>query len=491
MITKKVSFLCGVLIFVGVKGFKIPLEADYVSKDKLTYKAEIGPSIYEEYNYCQAKYPSISTYKPMEGSTLVFLQGVIRHGDRTPIQSYTNDTAVWNECGGSNDVVQLYPNGLSGNSGPPVKIEIAQPKAGERTRPNIFWKGNCKDGQLTDKGKSQHNILGENVREIYVDMLKYLDKYLSDGTSIRVRTTDVWRTQHSAQSFIQGLYPPYTRGDKVVVPLSHYPRPLENMRVNLEYCPRIRQIFEKIKSSKKFKKYLRRNKKKMKQISSVFGEYKYLDRKMKDSWFTIMDQLNTLRCHNKPLPCSASSGYCATKEDAELALKNAIFENQIYRHNKEFFNEVVRLTAGTFMHELLDEVNMVIEQDKLLNNQALNKRAHQKLLSSKERLPKFSLYSGHDETISSILAALKVPAPLSDWPPYASSVFFEVWRSNSDNLYYMRVIYNGEVLGLTSKNSKQQHQTISCDLSKCPLVDYISYLNALLPRNVSSECLRV
>lgn len=70
---------------------------------------------------------------------------------------------------------------------------------------------------------------------------------------------------------------------------------------------------------------------------------------------------------------------------------------------------------------------------------------------------KLSVFSGHDTVIAPVLAALGVyTEELCVWPPYASSIVFELWQDSkgaapaapSESSYkkisFVRVIYNGK-----------------------------------------------
>ncbi len=102
---------------------------------------------------------------------LIFSLDLIRHGDRTPIESIPNSPIQFKE-------------GL---------------------------------GQLTQKGVHQEIALGKNMRQQYVYRYHLLpEKYNPD--TMYVRSTDMSRTILSADAFLMGLYPPAKR--------SPYDRPI-------------------------------------------------------------------------------------------------------------------------------------------------------------------------------------------------------------------------------------------------------------------------
>lgn len=95
--------------------------------------------------------------------TLIFAVDIIRHGDRTPIESLPAANYEWPE-------------------GP---------------------------GQLTAEGMQQEYKLGVEFRQKYIEQLHLLPEHYEYGT-IYVRSTDYERTLMSAMSLLTGLYPPGT-----------------------------------------------------------------------------------------------------------------------------------------------------------------------------------------------------------------------------------------------------------------------------------------
>jgi hypothetical protein len=86
-----------------------------------------------------------------------------------------------------------------------------------------------------------------------------------------------------------------------------------------------------------------------------------------------------------------------------------------------------------------------------------NAMLKQRTMPKDQRPPEvlFTLYSGHDTVIAPVLAALGIFDHSCTWPPYASRIAFELWKSNlklAGNLeqnnsiydYYVRVVFNGK-----------------------------------------------
>ncbi|KAF9931548.1 Lysophosphatidic acid phosphatase type 6 [Linnemannia zychae] len=83
----------------------------------------------------------------------------------------------------------------------------------------------------------------------------------------------------------------------------------------------------------------------------------------------------------------------------------------------------------------------------------------------------FSLYSGHDTTLTPLLGLFK--SDDTRWPPYASNLLIELWTVPSHSKdKYVRILYNNKVLTTKSK---------WCDLSWCPVKTFLQYLDQFLP----------
>ena len=62
-------------------------------------------------------------------------------------------------------------------------------------------------GELTDKGRETTLALGERLRHLYVDQLKYMPKIISDADMIYLRASPMPRALESVQESFWGMYP--------------------------------------------------------------------------------------------------------------------------------------------------------------------------------------------------------------------------------------------------------------------------------------------
>lgn len=84
-----------------------------------------------------------------------------------------------------------------------------------------------------------------------------------------------------------------------------------------------------------------------------------------------------------------------------------------------------------------------------------------------------TLWSGHDTSVIPMLNALGLWR--GAWAPYAAQLVFEIWE-DANGAFYIRIIYNGEVLS-------GDFPTGTCDIATglCPYDDFRSFAEARFP----------
>lgn len=215
---------------------------------------------------------------------------------------------------------------------------------------------------------------------------------------------------------IDGLYPSASRktGDRVEV--ITYPTELETLTPNFNACPRIQQMLDAKYATEEYQNFISKNKDFLDRITRItqmtFWGTKY---------YVFSDALLPRICHNMKLPCNAE-GECVTKEDVEKIYVDGNWENK-FRYG---YVDIARLMVGHFANELRDSMAQ----------------------GNKMGYPRYALFSGHDDTLTPLLAGLGISVDI--WPPYASNLVFELWRAKgtmpAEMKLFVRAVYNGEVL---------------------------------------------
>ncbi|KAF2642004.1 phosphoglycerate mutase-like protein [Massarina eburnea CBS 473.64] len=151
---------------------------------------------------------------------LQLVQVLLRHGERSPVSPRFQNTGLWPYWPYCNSARQLtsvimattdwanwdqlkYRRRLEtfGNDDGPV---IASGPGGQ-------FDAICQPGELTDKGRETTLALGQRLRHLYVDQLRFMPKLISDSDMIYLRATPIPRALESVQQAFYGLYPPSAR----------------------------------------------------------------------------------------------------------------------------------------------------------------------------------------------------------------------------------------------------------------------------------------
>ncbi|KAG1438025.1 hypothetical protein G6F56_012821 [Rhizopus delemar] len=135
---------------------------------------------------------------------LRLLQIVHRHGERTPVRRRLEKLfpAVWNLCEANTamfSTIAQFNQQKIDFTAVPVQRVIETEK--------LEKPGSCYYGQLTNLGRFRMTSLGQRLRQVYIEKLKFLPDVF-DEEGVYIRSTDYPRTQESVQQLITGgLYP--------------------------------------------------------------------------------------------------------------------------------------------------------------------------------------------------------------------------------------------------------------------------------------------
>ncbi|KAJ2725505.1 hypothetical protein GGI07_001261 [Coemansia sp. Benny D115] len=438
----------------------VSAEAAKPSAVKTTYNTDISNYDFDDssFNYCDATYPMSSSYTAVPKATLEFVQLIVRHGDRTPVLVAPGQDVTWN-CDGYTENTYLHAIGKDAlSSSAMIKQNVEIPSwNGKYGFSNKLWQGTCDVGQLTDRGKIQHENLGAQLRSIYVDKLNFLPYWLNNTNNVYVRTTNFWRTKNSAESLLGGIWPYRGITPEMAIPMFTYPTEIEDMDANTDACPKLDQLFVDIISDPNYQTFFQGQSalmSKLRGILNVSGSAWTM------VWDGFADTLFTRKCNNKGLPCNASGSQCVTAADMDQVKRNANFDWAYKYRDHPLAATNTRLHIGSFLGTLRDQLKNVV--------------------AGKTGITKLALYSAHDTTIGPILGSLKASNQNMLRPPYTSNLIIELWK-NTDGSRVVRVLFNGQVLQL-------QNGSKWCDMNACPLDTFNNYLENYIPSDITSEC---
>ncbi|KAF9904481.1 hypothetical protein EC991_002641 [Linnemannia zychae] len=417
---------------------------------------ESSNNLYADYDYCQGISPIAGkTYKPIKGAKLQKVQVLIRHGDRTPSTILPGDKMHYNICSNPAELNLISP------SGPTLRTNILVSSA-ENPFASQYWPGNCEIGQLTNKGSKQTRQVGQRLREIYVDLLKFLPKRL-DPEELYLRNTYIWRTRMSAENFLDGLYPAHTRDSRnSMVTLNTYPQSIETLILNPTACPKLGLLYQSFFKTPTYTTFFKSNYALMTKVNTILGV---------DTIPTVNQTLNgdavmPRLCNNLPLGCNPKNpSQCLTKADVVETMKQSTFMySGIFRYESTA-EEVKRLAVGPILNTLSQSIR------------ATHKATSGKKHNNKRRVRPFEIYSAHDQSLDQILAVIASPSTV--WPAYASSVIIELWTTSAKK-DVIRVLYEGKVV--------PAHPKLNCTLDACPLETFLAFIESYVPADMAAAC---
>jgi len=341
------------------------------------------------------------------------LNAVYRHGDRSPTHIYPNDP--YKE--------DVWPQGM---------------------------------GMLTQKGMRGEYDLGKFLKKRYVKEYKLLNAtYLH--REIYIRSTDIERTLMSAQTQLNGLYPPkghqIWRDNLDWQPIGIHVVPLKEdylLAVFSYPCPRYFKIQAAGKMEPGYIEMTARYKDLLTYVSENSGEEIDVS-----TMYKIRDPLICEKSHNMKLPDWVLNG--TTYEDIGKVSDYGMGWNFNTR-------EKARLTGGAL-------VGRMIENMKL--HPSLPKRSE-----TKEPVRKVYLYSAHDTTLSAFMSALRVFEGIS--PDYSSAVMVELFQLENLDLE-VRVMYR------FGQNDPRALILPGCE-EFCPMDKFIRLTHDVIPEDIVKEC---
>lgn len=392
--------------------------------------------------YCEAPVPQYVAPEPAN-SELIQVISVSRHGDRSPLAVLPHEGeeegVTW-EC-----ALPVYE---TVSNTPGYQHEYIRPTGAHASH---MWKGNCTDGQLTLRGGMQCYNMGAALRSIYITKLNFLPSNY-DPTKLYVESSEFERTRESMMSMMLGFYPPSTRNGQQI----HFriqSGAASQLYPNDKLCPRISTLWAGNKEQEEWKARMAAIApilEKLHRIGKTGGLSAWKSEKSVGSWH---DTLRARSCHGLPLPCSEDGSECVTAEEAQKIFDQADYEN-MHLYDGE---EVQRLSIGTFAQRLVDLFNKTI------------------FLNGENDYYKYLHFSAHDSTIVALLAAFKNPIV---FPPYASTLIFELWKNKSTGEFMLRLMFNGEPVALPD-----------CSSTMCPFDEFYDMVySRLIVKDVDQEC---
>jgi len=401
--------------------------------------------------YCCA--PGVNPSVRTDGLTLVQVQVITRHGDRTPVNvlpgnvnntNYNPIPIIWN-CSLSS--LNFPTESSSTIQSSPTRLFKKTYLSG---RNHLL--GNCAWGQLTSVGLKQHVQLGSQYRDLYISKYKLLPEIFNvDDGYVLFRSSDVPRTLQSFMGNFAGLYPEsksssvvsaldFIRSDSTaLIEVHSMDEYYENLwSPNYDLCPKLKEIENQLKSTSDWLQYQNKVRPLITQLQEIFNTTEDIE------FGALLDVLRCRQCHNYPLPNGI------TTELVEQIVDSATWEYYYLYTN----NDYGLLGMGSLVDELYNRI--------------------QERIAGRIDRPKFFFYSGHDSSVGPLMATFGTFDGV--WPPYASHIELELW-SDAQASFYFQVKYNGRTMTLPG-----------CSQPMCPWQEADSFLKSRIPSNFHGRC---
>ncbi|XP_065670526.1 lysosomal acid phosphatase isoform X4 [Hydra vulgaris] len=292
-------------------------------------------------------------------------------------------------------------------------------------------------GMLTKVGMNMEYELGRFLKKRYMIDNHFLNKtYIQK--EIYIRSSDTPRCLQSAETQLAGLYPPtgYQVWHNLVnnwqpIPIHTVPNDQDSLLRSLRTpCPRLREL---LTAQKKKVDYIKKEKEN-KMLLSLLSNYTGMTVNFKELW-VVYDVLK----------CDIAQGFAfdswltPSLYDQIIKLGDWTFLNK-FQGDEEFS----RLVGGVLLYEIVSHMEKF----------AINR--HYK------DLYKMNIYSGHDTTILSLMAALNVDLSV---PPFAASIMIELYQDVNNSLFV-------EIEYRNSTGNPFFLKLHDCDIS-CPLDHFL------------------
>ncbi|ETW03570.1 hypothetical protein H310_04983 [Aphanomyces invadans] len=307
-------------------------------------------------------------------------------------------------------------------------------------------KGNCHIGQLLDEGYAQEFQNGRTFRQAYVDTgALFPDNKPADLTNpddVFLSSTDMHRTVMSGQLVVDAMFPP-TRPSSALVPWHVGDIALSSYVPNPTACPKLAEIQARYESSPRYTAWLANQSHVVELTKATFQSY---------DPSVLFDCLLTSRCSQpQSLPDWLSPSHY----------------NEIFTYERDKRMKIY-LEDPSYAKVSMAKVILAI-RNRILSRVDGNSTG-----------PRFALYSGHDDTVMPVLAALGGAEWLQDWPPYAAFLSFELYASKAGG-HFVRFVYQGQPLLLPGCQSD----------SLCPLELFKNLTTYATDKSICATALKV
>lgn len=367
------------------------------------------------------------------GLELQLVQILLRHGERTPVSARFQNAglpAFWPYCA---SVRELKSAVLQDRTFSTLEWKRRLETFGRNDNPVIATGPNgelddvCDMGSLTDKGRLTTYELGQRLRRLYVDRLKFLPPAISSADFLYLRSTPVPRALESLQQTFSALYPQSARlpgpdGAKFLPPTiltrAHGDETLYPNDGNCRRFAALSRAFAQRTADRW------NDTPEMEYLNRLYGKWMpdYSPRVAVDSrprLSGIMDSINSTKAHGPetrlPKEFYDEKGHRTIEKIGVEEWFSGYQESREYR----------MLGIGGLMGDIVGRMVGSAERSVADGEYEVMKKT-----AGSDETPahiRFGLSGCHDTTLGGVLSSLGA-FDMERWPPFTSHIAFEMFR---------------------------------------------------------------
>jgi acid phosphatase len=287
--------------------------------------------------------------------------------------------------------------------------------------------GICQLGELTDQGRETTYALGERLRHLYVDQLKFMPPLIANADLIYLRATPMPRALESVQQSFWGMYPLTARTASFPAPTIVTRTPAdETLFPNDSNCRRFAQLG---------RMFAQRTADRHNDTEDMRYLTKQIGRWMPDTskevavdshprLSGIMDTINSTLAHG---PETRLPKEFYDKKMAAIIDRIAVEEwFSGYTESREYRKLGIGPLAGDIVERMISKV----EGAGLSINEIGGENGQLGLGRGGEKGILFAMSGCHDTTLAALLTSLGA-FDGEKWPPYTSHVAVELFRKKA------------------------------------------------------------
>ncbi|KAL8744360.1 MAG: hypothetical protein Q9190_003393 [Brigantiaea leucoxantha] len=422
------------------------------------------------YNWCNMPHVRRSEYSKVNSSyVLEYVEVIHRHHKRTPYAANTFpiEAYPWH-C--DNEALFYY--------GAPL------PTYGANRSANTYWSvytsssnplaprgfnGTCQFPQITCGGLDDSWQHGNDLYSVYHDLLQFLpEKY--DPSFVSFRVTNNVITSQVAGMVTSGMFGGEAQQN---LPLLVQPASIDSLEPAYT-CLAANNNFSKYgvgSSDSGWTSHLKAASDLYTNLDTICGILP-MDSGFHMSFDHYFDNLSARLCHAKPLPCNASNpSLCVTQAMADEVFRLGQYEySYLYRDAGARTLEYSVGSYGIWVAELTQNLRDAMHA---ADSTSTGNRTGSGI--------RYRYNIAHDGSVSHILSILQIEKMV--WPGMGSEVVFELYKRKTDQQYYVRVLWGGQVL-------KSSNPTLGV-LDMLPVDLLVAYFDGLVgqgARKIPSLC---